>query len=397
MEEPLGRSQVLPYLRGLAARGHCFDLISFEKPGVKLRFRESLEPGISWTALRYHARPSVPGTAFDMMQGLATASLLSLFARADLVHVRSYVPAATVLPLIRAANVPLLFDMRGLWADEKREDGTWSKRPRLYAATKRIERALLENASMISVLTHSMQRYFRDEYPHREKIRAPIHVIPTCTDLDRFRLDVTPDPKISELLRGHTVLTYVGSIGGRYLPEEMARFYLAFRREVGPARFLVLSRQQPEAIARILREAGAQNELVHAAVPYEQVPRYVRAAHAGIFFYRPTFGQRGCAPTKLGELLGAGVPCAGNDIGDVAEVLQSGDAGVVVRSLDADGFAVAAKKLAAIVRNPGTPATCRALAERWFSLAEAVAAYDAIYRGDSHGDSQGDSSWPSRR
>lgn len=389
MREPLGASQVLPYLRGLAGRGHRFDLISFEKPGVPLCFREPLEPGIFWTALRYHARPSVPGTAFDMLQGLATVSLMSIFARADLVHVRSYVPAATVLPFVRATKTPLLFDMRGLWADEKKEDGTWSERPRLYAATKRIERSLLEHASAISVLTHSMQRYLRTEYPHRANIRAPIHVIPTCTDLERFRPDVPPDPEISERTRGSFVLVYVGSISGRYLPEDMARFYLAFRRVLSPARFLVLSRQEPRAIRSVLESAGAGGELLHVVADPEAVPRYLRCAHAGVFFYRPTFGQRGCAPTKLGELLAAGVPSAGNDIGDVADVLRGERAGVVLGELSDDALMHAATKLAELVKTPEISATCRALAVEWFSLADAIDGYDAIYAGATT-----DRTWP---
>lgn len=394
MHEPLGRSQVLPYLRGLAARGHRFDLISFEKPGAPLCFREPLEPGIAWTALRYHARPSVPGTAFDMLQGLAATSLMSILAGADFVHVRSYVPAATVLPFVRATRTPLLFDMRGLWADEKREDGTWAARPRLYAATKRIERALLENVSAISVLTHSMQRYFREEYPHRAKIRAPIHVIPTCTDLERFRPDVLPDPSISAATRGAVVLAYVGSISGRYLPEDMARFYLAFRRELSqPARFLVLSRQDPAPIRAVLAAAGCAEELVHATAAYEDVPRYLRCAHAGVFFYRPSFGQRGCAPTKLGELLAAGVPCVGNDIGDVARVLAAGEAGVALTDLSDSALEAAARALVEIIRRPGTARACRALAERWFSLPAAIDAYDAIYSGAS----AQDTTWHAQR
>ena len=35
LAEPLGRRQVLPYIAGLAARGHRFTVISFEKPGLE--------------------------------------------------------------------------------------------------------------------------------------------------------------------------------------------------------------------------------------------------------------------------------------------------------------------------------------------------------------------------
>jgi hypothetical protein len=40
MTDPLGQSQVLPYLKGLSALGHQFHLISFEK---KERYQEEYQ------------------------------------------------------------------------------------------------------------------------------------------------------------------------------------------------------------------------------------------------------------------------------------------------------------------------------------------------------------------
>ena len=37
MTDPLGRSQVLPYLAGLAARGHAIELVSLDKPDALAR------------------------------------------------------------------------------------------------------------------------------------------------------------------------------------------------------------------------------------------------------------------------------------------------------------------------------------------------------------------------
>src|SRR4051794_2842839 len=74
--DPLGVSQVLPYVSGLAARGIAMTLITFEKPsrghdasardGVARRLSEA---GIRWRPLHYHQRPRVPATAWDVIQG----------------------------------------------------------------------------------------------------------------------------------------------------------------------------------------------------------------------------------------------------------------------------------------------------------------------------------------
>ncbi len=384
MEEPLGRSQVLPYLEGLVARGHHVELLSFEKPGVPLWFRRRLASGIVSTRLRYHHRPSVPATALDMAAGAATADVLVRAGNVDLVHVRSYVPGAMVLPVVEAHDLPLVFDTRGLWADEKVDGGDWGAGSRRYGAAKQVERALFVRADAITVLTERFRRWLREGYPHRDDVGAPIAVIPTCADLEVFRPDVAPLPTLAVRLHPDArVLVYVGSLSGRYLVEDMARFYLAWRRaaaELGrPSRLLVVSRDTPERFLAVLRAAGCEDELVHTAAGRDEVAGALRCAHAGVFFYRPLHSTIGCMPTKLGEILAVGLPVVGNAIADLERIL-SDEVGVVVRDLDDATLDDAARSVLALAETPSTAEATRARACAWFDLAEGVAAYDALYR-----------------
>ena len=66
MLDPLGQTQVIPYLRELAKRGVQFTLLSFERAvafeGEGARRRDELrstlrKQGIEWHWLRYHQRP----------------------------------------------------------------------------------------------------------------------------------------------------------------------------------------------------------------------------------------------------------------------------------------------------------------------------------------------------
>src|SRR3954464_14080128 len=68
VEEPLGRSQVLGYLKGLAST-YDITLISFEKSAESRRsLRDELaESAIEWRRLRYHHRPPVLSTAWDVL------------------------------------------------------------------------------------------------------------------------------------------------------------------------------------------------------------------------------------------------------------------------------------------------------------------------------------------
>jgi hypothetical protein len=83
MLDPLGQTQVIPYLRELAKHGVQFTLLSFERPaaftgeGARRRdeLREELsEQGIEWHWLRYHQHPSVPATIYDVIAGICPQS-----------------------------------------------------------------------------------------------------------------------------------------------------------------------------------------------------------------------------------------------------------------------------------------------------------------------------------
>lgn len=394
LDDPLGQSQVLPYLKGLADFGHRIDLLTFEKPGSSLHFRAPVYPGLRWTALRYHKEPSVPATAFDMAQGGLTVALARLFGRTDIVHTRSYVAATLALPYLAVSRARFLFDMRGLWADEAVLVGRWSETSRIYHSAKRMEEHLVSRATAITVLTQSMQRYLRDEAAFRRRIRAPIWVIPTCTDLERFSLDVQPDPRATESLKDCTPLVYSGSFGGRYLSQEMARFYLAFRQHVKNPRLLVISKMDPTQIREILGSAGAEAELVHFSAAYSEVPAFLRAAAAGVFFYPPGHTSRGVAPTKMGEMLACGLPCAGNLVGDVPEVLGEPGAGVVLHDFSDAALDGAARQLADLVAKPERQRSAREVAHRWFSLYDGVRAYHELYGDMMTGAENKDHIWP---
>ena len=375
LEDPLGRSQILPYVAGLAARGHRMDLVSFEKPGVKSRYREPIEDGVRWTALPYLRRPYSLANPLSLA---ATVTLQQLSIGADLLHARSHAMAGVAMALGAAFRIPFLFDTRGFWFDEKVDTGTLRANSPAYKVLKQVERRCYARAAAITVLTESARDYLHDEYIYRNERRAPIHLIPTCADMNAFTPEGEKDAELRASFEGTQALVYVGSIGAWYLADEMARFYLAFRKSVQNPRFLVVTRDVAEPIAKILRDAGVEHELVVRSAKRERVPGLLRLGVAGISFIRSTFSKRASAATKMGEYLASGLPVVANNIGDVERVLSEPGAGVHVES-DGD-FEQAARKLAACINAPDRKHKARLVAQRWFSLDMALADYDALYR-----------------
>src|ERR1043166_875290 len=97
MLDPLGQSQVIPYLRELAKRGVRITLLSFERakafePEGRAECEQLKQKlasqGIDWHRLRYHQRPSVPATFYDVLAGIRKARALIRSKQIEMVHAR---------------------------------------------------------------------------------------------------------------------------------------------------------------------------------------------------------------------------------------------------------------------------------------------------------------------
>src|SRR6266511_3243624 len=123
MLEPLGQSQVIPYLRELSKLGIRFTLLSFERdaaftPAGAL-LREELRgqlasEGIEWHYLRYHRKPSLPATIYDVVNGVRYSRKLVLQNRIEMVHARSHIAATIAMALKKRSPLKMIFDVRGL-------------------------------------------------------------------------------------------------------------------------------------------------------------------------------------------------------------------------------------------------------------------------------------------
>ena len=131
--DPLGRSQVLPYVMGLASLGYRMKLVSFEKPGslrdlerVGSIRRELEEAGVEWSPLRYHRRWSLASTSYDVLQGIRLGLRIHKSTGVRLIHARSYVAGLMAREIAARAPAPWIFDMRGFWVDERIGAGLWT-------------------------------------------------------------------------------------------------------------------------------------------------------------------------------------------------------------------------------------------------------------------------------
>ena len=354
MLDPLGQSQVIPYLKVLGEEGVRFTLLSYERAaayapeGVEQckALQDQLSTvGIDWHWLRYHKSPSLPATAFDVIAGRKLASRLVRRSKIEMVHARSHIPATIALGLKRRFGARMIFDVRGLLADEYVDAGHWRKDSLAYRLTKSAERRALAAADGIVTLTEKIWPLLSewDGLRGREVVRA---VVPCCADLELFSFNPEDRARRRKQLgiEDRFVVIYSGSIDGWYLTEEMADFFAALRKQKRNAFLLWLTPGNHERIKTLMREREvSENAFVILTATPADVPSYLSAGDAGLAFIKPCFSKLASSPTKHAEYLGCGLPLIINaGIGDADALVTEERIGALVREFNLDEYANAA-------------------------------------------------------
>jgi len=380
MLEPLGQTQVLTYLRELAKRGVKFTLLSFERdkaftPGGAREceaLKEALQTqGIEWHWLRYHRRPSLPATLFDVMQGIRVAARLVQQNNIELIHARAHIPATIALALKRQFGTKMIFDLRGLMAEEYVDAQHWPTSGLRFRVTKMTERRIFASTDAVVTLTERIWPIIKewDGLKGREVQHA---VVPCCVDLSLFRSDDEMRAKLrAELGLGERLtLVYSGSLDGWYLTETMADFFASVVRRHADAHLLWLTFGSRERVQQLMSARGISehNFSVRAVAP-KDVPAYLAAGDVGISFIKRCFSKLASSPTKNGEYLACGLPIIINaGIGDSDRLATISEAAILVDEVNEPGFERAWIAVQNVVRNPQMKAMARELAAREFDL-----------------------------
>ena len=352
MTDPLGQSQVLPYLVGLTKKGCQFHLISFEKQERFEKFESTIQQicsdaGIAWHPLSYTKKPPLLSTIYDVQRMKKMAHHLHKAHQFDIIHCRSYISALVGMGMKKRYNTKFLFDMRGFWADERVEGGIWNLSNPLfkivYSYFKAKEKRYFKESDAIVSLTHKGKEVIVKEFGIEAN---KINVIPCCADLnlfDRQKINAAELSELKELLgldERKKVLGYVGSIGTWYMLPEMLDFFNVLRTQDPAWTFLIVSGEHPANIYRIAQEKGIDTaSLIIMSCLHQDVPKYISLFDLSVFFIRPSFSKQASSPTKQGELMAMGIPIVCNaGVGDTDFVVKKYSAGAVLASANLEDF-----------------------------------------------------------
>ncbi len=391
MTDPLGQSQVLPYLKGLSKAGYKIHLVSFEKSdryrkNKKLIAKICKEASIHWHPQDYALEGGLKNTLKQVRKMKKVAFYLHEKYKFDHTHCRSYISALIGLQLKRKKNVRFIFDMRGFWADERVEGNIWNlSNPiyrKIYRFFKRKEKQFFQEADYTVSLTENGKKEIESWSIFKNK-KPKIKVIPCCVDLELFdpaKVNVQNQQRLRDeigISKSDFVLGYVGSIGTWYMLSEMLDYFLVLKKYKENAKFLFVSGDDANKIFIEASNKGiSENDIIVKSSLHKDVPTYLSLFDTSIFFIRPTFSKKASSPTKQGEIMAMGIPLICNaGVGDTDEIVLDSFAGSVVSNCSVDAYEQIFEHPSVFIKNKAMEG-----AEKYFSLEEGINRYLSIYK-----------------
>jgi len=354
MTDPLGQSQVLPYIIGLSKKGFRFHLISFEKPDRFAKLKDDIQAlcdknDIAWYPTIYTKKPPLLSTLYDVWRMRKLSFELNKTHFFSIVHCRSYLSAMVGLAMKKKFNTKFLFDMRGFWADERIDGKIWSLSNPVFKLVYNFFKCKERQFFLESDYVISLTQNGKDEicsWHGFNQLERKIQVIPCCADLTKFDPTKIADPKKTELQlklkidSNQFVLGYVGSIGTWYMLDEMLLLFKSLLSKKQDAIFLFVSGDDPNEILKKASELAISADSIRVqSAKHDEVATYISLFSASVFFIRPTYSKKASSPTKQGELMSMGIPIVCNaGVGDTDKVIQNYQAGIVLDQLNNNEF-----------------------------------------------------------
>jgi glycosyltransferase involved in cell wall biosynthesis len=393
MTDPLGQSQVIPYLAGLSAKGFFITLLSAEKKENYTKQKESIQllldkNGINWIPVGYTKRPPVFSTIFDIWKLTRAAKRIHREKNIAIVHCRSYISAFVGITL-QKKGCRFVFDMRGFWPDERVDGNIWKLSNPIYKLVytffKHKERQFLEQADAIISLTEAAkQEMLQWKIP---KLNAEkISVIPCCADFNHFDYRKISN-QTSENWRTQLgipsnsyVISYLGSVGTWYMPLEMLDFFNVLSVSKPDAIFLFITKDSPDSIIEMALKKGiSQSQIRVQPATRNQVPELLSISNASLFFIKPVWSKKASSPTKMAEIMGMGIPVVTNSgVGDVELVMRQNPTGVLIESFTEEHYEKAVNQLLAFPDKKVTEVS--ELACKYFSLEQGISTFEKVYK-----------------
>jgi glycosyltransferase involved in cell wall biosynthesis len=370
--DPLGQSQVLPYLEDLSKNNIKFYLISLEKNLKKAKeLSDDIEKlSISWYRLKYFKFHFL-GMIINVIQCSLLSFYLLAVKKIKIVHARSYTPIFSVFLFKKIFNFKLIFDMRGFWPEELADSGRIKYNSIYYKILKFLERKSILASDYIVMLTPESKAIIEGAYAGKK-----VAWMPTCVDKNRFK----NEEKIS--IEDKFVMVYSGSLWTFYDMPAMVDFFKVLKSKIANAHFLILGNNDSHKLHTVFLEKGIdKKDYTVMTVKSKDVPKYLSGSDLGISFIYDYYSKKAAFPTKLAEYFMSGLPVVANAQSKfIKELVEYNKVGVILEKFNDEYYQKAAKDLMLLLKDKDLKNRCTQVAEKYLDKNVCINKYLDIYR-----------------
>ncbi len=339
-------SQVIGFLKAMAARHLVFDLFIFERLRSAVRNRSANAKRLAelrgaWGGNVSHI-PLSTKYEFPLAASLFLGSLAGDLSRGRrlVLHCRGHYSAllaALLKKLFR--DVFFVYDVRGdneaeflyRTAEGKNSGRAWSNLE--LGLLRRSEGFALHNADRILCVSSPLRGRLQERWGLEGKA---IDVIPCCADPALFHFDsrVRMESRKRLHLEGRAVLVYAGSMYRWQLIERIVKAARRLSAVVPNFHFLCLTPDLAEAAAPLAKGLSPGSyTLLHA--PHSEMPGYLMAGDMGVLIREDHPLNRVACPTKFAEYIMCGLPVLITEgLGDLPELVKRERLGIVMKGPD---------------------------------------------------------------
>lgn len=387
LTDPLGQSQILPYLQGLS-KDFQIHILSCEKPDVYQQRAAVIQElvdkaGIQWHNVYFRNSPPVLGSWLMQRELRKKAKDIIKNKAISMLHCRSYPAGIIGMALGRKFDLTWLFDMRGFWPDERKDRHIWDLKNPLYLMVykwfKHKEKQLFSSASHIISLTWKAKEILIMSFG---VIEDKISVIPCASDSGHFyKRNANAALKASLGFQPeHKILAYSGSLGSCYLLDEMLLFFKTGLNINPKLRMVFYSPKTYHAmVIERAAQLGLSPEFIKCAFfSREEMPEALSIVDYGVMFFEPSFSIQASSPTKHGELLSMHIPVVTNaGVGDLEKISELRNTGTLIYSFTDFEYS---KAWNTIIESKYVDSDFQFVYKNWYSLESGIDQYSNAYR-----------------
>ena len=323
LNDQLGHSQIIPYIKIINLK-NTVHVLSFEKINIKNYLDEHLnELNINWTKLKFTKKSFFLIKVIDFFKLIFYPLYISIFYKVDAIHCRGHLPALSGLLCKYLLNKKFIFDCRGLWADERIDNGSWNTNKLffkiIYSFFKKLELVFFKKSDFTIVLTENIKNHLTNTNVINSN---NTYIIPCCADYSKFNIvnnsHLVEFKKKLNFTDNQIVIGYFGSINQIYMPNEMLSYFSFFKKKYPNAKFILISKDFTYFTNNYNKILDLyKHDIFFISPKQSDLVLYYNICNLTLCFVKNSFARKASSPTKIAESLACGTPVVYNeDVGD---------------------------------------------------------------------------------